>query len=93
VWKSNICEHKIYPAIVLFSNAQRPSSMGGWQNDIPRSFENLFYGPLKAFLVFYEKNSSYIFSVSDGSFVSPGHFSWLIDARQINLKGCALTQF
>ena len=56
VWKSDISEHKIYPAIVLFKNPERPSSMRGWQDDIPGSFENLSYGPLKAFLVFCEKD-------------------------------------
>ena len=75
MWKSDVREYKIYPAIVLFKNPQRPSTMGSWEDDIPRSFENLHYGPLKAFLVFYEKNCSHIISVSDGSFVSPDHFN------------------
>ena len=61
MWKSDIGEHKIYPAIVLFKNPQRPNSMGGWQHDVPGFFEHLSYGPLKAFLVFYEKNRCYIF--------------------------------
>src|SRR5678816_564413 len=67
--------------------------MGGWQDDVPRSFENLSYGPLKAFLVFHKKDSAHNLNVSNRSLVSPDHFNWFIDARQIDLKGRAAIQF
>jgi hypothetical protein len=93
VWKTDIGEHKIYPAIVLFENPERLNSMGCWQHNVTGLFHYLSYGPLKAFLVFHENNGCYVSGGSDGSLVSPDHFNGFICAWQINLKGCALTQF
>ena len=56
MWESDIGEHQIYPAIVLLKNPDRLKSVGGWQHDIARPFENLSDGSLKAFLVFYQKD-------------------------------------
>ena len=93
MWKSDIGEHKIYAAIVFFKDPQRLNAMGCWQHDIARPFEHLSDGPLKAFLVFYKKDSCCTFSHSGESLVWPDHFSWSIDAWQIDLKGRALIQF
>jgi hypothetical protein len=91
--KSDIGEHKIYLAIVLFENPERLNSMGCRQHNVTGLFQHLSYGPLQAFLVFHEKNRCNVCGGSDGSLVSPDRFNGFINARQIDLEGRALAQF